>query len=264
MFRFAKKRLLSFAVASVVFSFLLGSSSVYAHDFWVNASAPEKDLVKAEIGYGHDFPNPEPIAEGRVHLFDSLQLIKPDGVLKLKQVGENYAYQEKEALKKGSYIVTGTYLPTFWSKGSDGWAQKSRAQRPDATYCEKVTMFAKAVLNVSGSTSDEFVTKPIGQELEIVPLVNPAKVKTGEKFPVQILFDGKPLRTAKVSATFGGFSDRGYKAFSGRTDLEGYIDIIPLKAGYWYAEVEHKYGYEDKNVCDEVVLISTLTFNIND
>jgi uncharacterized GH25 family protein len=51
MFRFAKKRLLSLAVASVAFSFLLGSSSVYAHDFWVNASAPKKDLVKAEIGY---------------------------------------------------------------------------------------------------------------------------------------------------------------------------------------------------------------------
>ena len=51
MFRFAKKRLLSLAVASVAFSFLLGSSRVYAPDFLVNASAPKNDPVKAGLGY---------------------------------------------------------------------------------------------------------------------------------------------------------------------------------------------------------------------
>ena len=265
MFRsVTKSKLFHIAAASLVFSFLSAAPSAFAHDFWVNAARPENGVLKAEIGYGHGFPKPETIAEERVHLFDSLYLATPEEKVKLVQSGENYAYEGKKELTKGSYMVLGYYHPTFWSNGDDGWAQKDRHQRPDAKYCEEVSMFAKTILNIDGSDDDSFITKPTGQRLEIVPLMNPAKVKAGEKFTVQILVDGKPLKTAKLEATFGGFSDKDFKAFSGRADLQGIIDIIPLKAGYWFAKVSHAFEHEDKTRADEVVLVSTLTFHIGE
>ena len=47
-----------------------------AHDFWVNAS---HDAAKAQIGYGHGFPEPEAIAADRVHIFNPLRLVTPTG-----------------------------------------------------------------------------------------------------------------------------------------------------------------------------------------
>lgn len=253
---------LPLALAIAVLPFLMAVPRAQAHDFWINASKPSGGVIKAEMGYGHNFPHPEPIAQDRLKLFDALQLITPDGVVKLDQAGENYAFQGKCDLKDGSAMVVGTYLPTFWSKGEGGWSQTDRTQRPDATYCEEVSMHAKTIVGIGGGAED-FVTRPVGQDLEIVPLANPAKVRAGEKFPVQILFDGKPVKTAEVVATFSGFSDREYKAFQGRTDLEGRIDIIPLKAGYWFAKVEHCLDHPDKAKADERIYIATLSFHID-
>jgi uncharacterized GH25 family protein len=252
------------AVVSLVFSLALAASGAFAHDFWVNAFEPKDGLVKAEIGYGHDFPKPEPIPEDRTHLFDVLQLATPEGTVKLTPGGTNYAYEGKADLKKGSYLVLGFYHPTFWSKGPDGWAQKNRTERPDATYCEEVTMTAKAILDVAGGQESDFISKPTGQRIEIVPQVHPSTVKPGGKFPVQVLVDGKPAKTVKLEATLAGFSDKEYKAFQGRTDLNGMIDIIPLKAGYWFAEVEQTSEHENKAACDKVLLIATLAFRIDE
>lgn len=70
-----------------------------------------------------------------------------------------------------------------------------------------------------------------------------------------------------VYAGFAGDTKDGdpaneYKAFYGRTDLKGIINIIPSKAGYWNASVEVKVPYADKTVADESVLVSRLTFMI--
>lgn len=235
----------------------------HAHDFWVNASTSEDGLFKADIGYGHAFPDPEPIVAERRHLFEPLQLVTPDGPILLDQVGENYAYRKKVNLTKGSYLVLGSYKPTFWSNGSGGWSQTDRTQRPDATYVEEAIMCAKTIVNVQDATDDKAIAKPVGQRLEIVPLTHPAKVMVAETFPMQVLFDGKPAKTITVEATYAGFSDKNYKAFQGNTDLKGQIDFIPLKAGYWIVKAKHAFEHPDQAKADEVVLVATLTFKIN-
>ena len=237
--------------------------AVYAHELWINAEAPKNGLFRADIGYGHAFPKPEPIAADRVHIFEPLQLVTPDGVTTLEQSGENYAYQKKGNLKKGSYMVIGFYKPTFWSNGPDGWAQTDRTQRPDAVYVEEAIMCAKTIVNVQGGTDDNLITKPVGQRLEIVPMINPAKVKAEEKFPMQVLCDGKPAKAVNIVATFAGFSDKNYNAFQGQTDLKGHVDFIPLKDGYWAVKAKHAFEHPDKAKADEVVLMSTFTFQIN-
>ena len=265
MFRFSRNGIgFSLVLAVVLASFLLTAiPGAYAHDFWVIASEPENGIFRADIGYSHDFPNAEPIAADRIHIFEPLQLVTPDGSIKLEQVGENYAYQKKINLKKGSYMVVGFYRPTFWANGPEGWSQQDRIQRPDAAYVEEAIMGAKTIVNVQGATDDGLISKPVGQRLEIVPLANPAKVKVEGKFPMQVLLDGKPAKAINVEATYAGFSDKGYKAFQGKTDMKGLIDVIPLKNGYWVVQAKHTYEHPDKSRADEVSLVSTLTFKID-
>lgn len=265
MLRFPRNGIGSGLVLAVFVVCLLFSAipGAYAHNFWVVAYEPGNGLFRADIGYGHAFPTPEPIVADRVHIFKPLQLVTPDGRIKLDQVGENYAFQKKVNLKKGSYMVIGFYRPTFWANGPEGWSQQDRTQRPDAIYVEEAIMCAKTIVNVQGATDADLITKPVGQRLEIVPLINPAKVRVEEKFPMQVLCDGKPANAINVEATFAGFSDKDYKAFQGKTNIKGLIDFIPLKHGYWVVQAKQTLEHPDKSRADEVVLVATLTFKIN-
>ena len=50
-------RFLLSAAAVIVLS--LCSVAADAHEFWINAKAPEGGVLKADIGFGHGFPDPE-------------------------------------------------------------------------------------------------------------------------------------------------------------------------------------------------------------
>ena len=267
------RKLFSVMVAGALFAAFLGVAAE-AHEFWVNADYKD-GLLKADLGYGHEFPNPEVIPDDRTHLFEPLKLATPEGMTEMAQTGDNFHYEVKADLKKGDYLVLGNYKPSFWAKGPEGWKQGDKAKykeltKADATYAEEAVMFAKLVLNVDGADGKDFITKPVGQRLEMVPQVNPATVKPGGRFPVQVLLEGKPVKTVEVKAVFAGFAgktkdgdpDNEYRAFWGRTDLNGIVNIIPAKAGYWTVNIENRVPYPDKAKCDESVLVASLTFNI--
>lgn len=238
-------------------------TGAHAHEYWVRAFEPQNGLVKAHIGYGHTFPQCDPISQDRLHLFAPLCLVTPDGIVSMDQAGENHAYRKIIALKKGAYMVVGSCRPSFWSKGPGGWKEKDRLQRPDATHVREAIKCAKTILNIQGASDLNLLNTPVGQRLEIVPMVNPAVVSVGNRFPVQVLYEGKPVKTACLEATFAGFSNQEYMAFKGNTDLKGRISIIPLKPGLWIAKVRHMVDYPDKRRADKIVMVSTLTFRIN-
>ena len=60
-------RFLLSAAAVIVLS--LCSVAADAHEFWINAKAPEGGVLKADIGFGHGFPDPETIPEDRIAVF---------------------------------------------------------------------------------------------------------------------------------------------------------------------------------------------------
>jgi len=266
MFEFSKKTMRVGLITVGIATMLLFSvvPAAVAHELWVNALGQKGELFRADIGYGHDFPKAEPIAAERVHIFRPLQLMTPDGKVTLNQVGENYAYQKKIALKKESYLVLGFYRPTFWSKGPEGWAQTDRIQRPDATYVEEAIMCAKTICNIQGAATDDLITKPAGQRLEIVPQRNPAAVGEKGKLLLQVLCDGKPVKNADIEATLAVSSDKKQKVFKGKTDDQGMVSISSLQPGYWLLKAKHVYAHPDPKKADEVVLLATLTFRIGE
>lgn len=260
-----QKSLLAILLCSVAFS-------AHAHRVWVAANHTHGgEILKAELGYG-EFPEFEPIVQDRLDIFKPLQLVTEKGKENLVQKGlYNYQYESAKPVKDGSYLVIAEYKPTFWSQNANGWKRQNMVEMPDATYCEQTRMYGKHIANVGHeSASKDIITQPVGHMLEIVPLENPANVHVGGRFKVRVLLNGEPLPKAVLTATFDGFdtSDRSKthkveaQAFSDVTGDDGTVDIIPLRQGFWKANVEHKMPFPDDKVCQKLANYSTLTFQI--
>ena len=103
------------------------SSQALAHDFWLLGDS--KEVTSVDIGFGHDFPNPEKIDEKRVNNFETPYILTKSGEkLSLKQSGENYHY-ERAKLEDGTYLIIGEYKPTFWTEASDGTWHMNKNKR---------------------------------------------------------------------------------------------------------------------------------------
>lgn len=253
---------------------LMGVSAL-AHEVWVETGHTHGgEILRANLGYG-DFPTLAAIPADRVSIFKKpLQLWGRDG-FKMDLVQKtlpNYRYQTPKPVKEGSYLVTAEYSPTFWSQNADGWKQVSLKQMPDATYCEQTRMYGKNVVNVGHHSKDKaFVTEPLGQGLEIVPLDNPANARVGKPFAMKVLFNGEPLSGETVVATFEGFTqkdpdDKFHKlepqAFSDTTRPDGSVNLYPLREGFWKVRVVHKSDYPNQAECQKLASYATLSFVI--
>jgi uncharacterized GH25 family protein len=71
-----------------------------------------------------------------------------------------------------------------------------RQQRWRETYVK----LAKTYVRVGQPTADQSWQKPVGLQLEIVPLADPTRLRVGSDFSVQVLRDAKPLPRFSVSA----------------------------------------------------------------
>lgn len=259
----------------LVASLLCTASLAQAHDLWVTAPATlsPSETLKADLSYSHDFPYPDEIPADRLHIFEPLHITSSDGTKKdLVQQGKNYQYVSESQLTKGSYVLTANYRPTFWSEfADDTWAQGDLTKNPTAVACQQAQMFGKSIVVVDGGENLEAISRPIGQELEIVPLANPNSAKVGKLFPVRVLFQGKPLADEIVTATADTIAlmdeeathdHREPQIFSGKTDKEGKVNIIPLVEGFWKVKVKHKTPFANQKQCHENSLSATLAMQI--
>lgn len=244
----------------------LSAAPAFAHKLWLVPDAQSSASKQiADIVYGHDFPTPELIPDERVKLFEPIKLVTPDGDKAFSQGADydNYHYSAAFELSDGNYLLRVDYKPTFWANGDKGWQMTDKkGYDGTVTYGEEAVMEAKAILQVGTSDDISKITEPVGQKLEIIPLANPASIKVGERFPIRVLFDGKPLKTGEVRARYEGFGGYEESAYVGRLDLKGEGSVVISHDGIWAIEVTHTAEHEDKDKADEFVAVSTLTFRI--
>lgn len=258
-------KLLSRSLGMMFVMALAGASAVMAHEIWTTAENPvEGKPMVVIVGYGEGYPTPSDIDHDKLHIFNPLKVVDSKGhALPLKAGDKNYKAVTEQAVGKGSYMVLSGYKPTYWTKGPDGSVLKQKNEVPGAISCGRYAREAKGVVNIGGA-ADDFVTKPVGTKLEIVPLVNPGKVKAGQDFPLQVLYDGKPLAKAKIEGLIAGnkYIEEGNLDYVGETDKDGKFIFVPSKDGQWILMVEFKQPYHDKAVCDLESVDASLTFNI--
>ncbi|HGN1707632.1 TPA: DUF4198 domain-containing protein [Providencia rettgeri] len=267
---------MKYQLIAISLSTLLMAYTASAHDVWVTAK-PMKDRIIAEIGYGHDFP-----AKGRLpnrqDYFVLPQITTEQGKKILESTGTDYVYEFNHKLKNAdNFIISTNMKPMFWSKTKKGWRPLDKQQAPQASYCQFSVKFAKTIVSNGNIELDSYIFKPIGQELEIVP-INNIFSKNEQIDLFQVFYRGKPLSQSRVeidSAEYiknihnhdhshGANSESAHPPhtaeYSLTTNDNGIISVKDLPAGEWMLLTKYKQPFENSEQCDENVAVATLSF----
>lgn len=233
------------AAAAVSLGALFSSGAADAHALWINmtdyhpAFDAEKALAKTKLymGWGHHFPVDGYVSEDE---FNRIWLRTPDGeekIVKLETTG--FAASELKLAKEGLYLIGVTRHASYNTKYRDEEGQ-SHLVKQDMTGLANVfsstysQQFAKTIFCVGDRTAGAF-DRPLGQTLEIVPLVNPYEIanNTGGDLPVLVLFEGEPAAHVKLSAKYEGFSQTDESSCATMTDKNGVAHIRITHWGPW-------------------------------
>ena len=246
----------------------IASLQAAAHTIWVTGEDVKAGQNATIVrGYSDVFAVVAEIAEARLSFLPAPTLKGPDGKdIALTSGSDTSHFQTSAPLAKGTYLVVGQYVPTYWTQTSEnGWEMKGKDEVSGTVVDSyRFAMGAKGVLNVDGALDTELITKPIGQTLEIVPVTNPQAAKVNDVIEFQILLQGKPLPGALVTAMLDGYGDdHELKAFSNLADDKGVVKFIPWKSGFWQLEVLHTLPPSEPNKGNKEDWGGALSFFIN-
>ena len=139
--------------------------------------------------------------------------------------------------------------------------QKMRRERSqeNAPGRELYSRYAKLLIGPVGAAA----SKPVGHALEIVPSKDPRELSPREPLQVTVLFQGKPLPEAQVSAVYAGAKMQGHSyPISSRTGSDGQAVLKLDRPGLWYARLIYMRPAEDDPEVDWRSYFATLTFEI--
>jgi len=235
-----------------------------AHDMWINVEDYTPDVgtpVWISFGFGHYYlcPGTESIlSRYKVEVY----MIDPEGRKVSLNPINGWGYKSVALQKEGTYLIVAKRKPMFFTKTIEGYRiGKSKKELKNVIYCKYSAKYAKAIVNVGKAGGNSF-SKPVGDLLEIIPLLDPAKIRAGDYFPIKVLFKNKPIKTW-VFATYSGFStDKNVFSYATKTDSRGICKIRIIRAGIWLIKVSHEIPYSNPDVCDKSSFSATLTFEV--
>ena len=240
--------------------------SATAHEFWVepsefNPASGARVDVRLCIGDGFEG---WPLArnEQRIERFAALgahteqRLLgldgaEPAGVARLATPGRHIlAFESKYSLSNMQAEEFSAYLK---EKGLERILAQ-RAQRGETQFLARdaYTRHAKALIRV-GDSREGTADHAIGLRLELIA----EPVRAGAARVFKLLYQGKPLADALVTATRLGGADGDLHA---RTDKQGRATFILERAGVWRIGAVHMIEARDKKIADWESLWASITF----
>jgi hypothetical protein len=135
--------------------------------------------------------------------------------------------------------------------------ERERTGQDQAPGRERYRRNIKTLVQV-GSTGDNSYAASTAQQLEIMPLSNPAQSRSGEPIGFRLLFDGRPLPGALVK--FWQRRDDRTQLLSAVSDGKGQIAFTPPSAGTWMVSVVHMIPAPDAPAHDWDSFWGNLTF----
>jgi len=164
--------------------------------------------------------------------------------------------QAKNALiepAKGATSLTVVLDNGIWTKGADGKSvNKPKRDVPDAQLASHAIKINTTVLAGGGEP------KPSGLGLEIVPLVDPMRLKMGDDLPVQVLSEGRPLPGVSLNTDY--VNDPHAK--SDKTDADGRVTLFIRNDGLNVIGVAHVAKTPGNPEVDQVGYFATLSFTL--
>jgi len=244
----------------VILLFCFSTPIVNAHRLWLNIDNEQAKVgqpVRIEIGWGHKFPKDEMIEEKFLHHVYALD--SKNAKISLKQISSNVF--EFIPAKEGAYRILADIHPGFLSKTTEGYKLRSKTGLDNVVFCFRYDIRAKSIVYVG--KKGEMPDQATGDILEIIPLTDTRDLKKGEIFPAKILYDGKPLSSVDVKATYTGFSDQSNTfAVTTKTDERGVAKIKILEKGNWMVNVMYEVPYPNTEECDKYRYNACFTFRV--
>ena len=97
-------------------------------------------------------------------------------------------------IDEGFCALTAIFDNKYWLKTTEGWKNQRNKEGLDILQEGRSYKYTKHIIKWC-----DFLNKPLGQRVEIIPLKDPTSLQEGDLLPVQILFEGKPTLEARLS-----------------------------------------------------------------
>lgn len=231
-------------IAALVAVFIAWASSAEAHDLWLVSG---EGRIEVRLGHPGDVSLPE-----KPRLFDLAALGaggKPVTLLDQLSAADNVL---SAPAPKGASVVAARYDSGFWVKTTQGYRNTHRRNLPDNLKSLWSQKFAKLLISGEGAT------QAVGHRLELVPLADPFRLKSGEPLKVRVSYGGKPLAGAEVEV-----SDAKTKTDTPRkvtADASGVATVEPF-SGETLLTVDHEAPGSFPDLAAEDMLSATLMFS---
>ena len=165
----------------------------------------------------------------------------------------------------GAAVVAANKVGSIWSATNEGGRSGSRRELEDeglkVLVSTRIDKYAKAVVNASAG--DAGFGALAGQDLEIVPLDNPAEARMGDYFRVRILHLGQPA-SVPVWATYDGFCTEHESTYAYYTEsgADGTAFVKITSPGLWIVRTSKERDPGAEGEYDSRTLRSTLVFSV--
>ncbi|MDL1963697.1 MAG: DUF4198 domain-containing protein [Deltaproteobacteria bacterium] len=173
---------------------LLLSSQSMAHDWWLNRSDSGFEIVKGHVeGDG-----------GKFSPYEADRVIHAAGYRDNGQVVPITVTWKKD--KFGSYIfppekfsaITAFVYNKYWMITTEGGKRVWKNDKVEGNF-EVIEEGQSFKYTKHIEKWHNFLTEPLGQRFEIVPLKDPTRMKKGDLLPVKIFHMGKELQSVRLT-----------------------------------------------------------------
>jgi uncharacterized GH25 family protein len=224
------------------------AAAAWGHEFFVMPGEVKDykagDTVQLNVLSTHYFTvgeELEPEEVNEVYIVKNGQ--RTGGSLPLTQNDNRHWYETSYRLADSNPVIVagirkGGFLSVF-TDGSyaDGTGSEAAAAYPEKTIA-RTEYFAKyAKLHLNPSANDTAFSTPLGHEMEIIPLDNPARIRAGSfsRAKFRVLYQGQPLANAEISATYDYYNYKTADTWAQtvRTDAKGEAIIKIDHHGLW-------------------------------
>lgn len=262
-------------IFAITLAGVLGTGALCAHEFYVIPDEAkvfkQGDTVKINALSTHYFTvgeELEPVEVNEVLVYKNGQ--RAGGALPLKENRDRLWYEAEYTLTDNvPAVIVGNRKGGFYCLFTDGgYADGARAQVLAANPGRNVSTaryFAKySKLYLNPAADDKAFETPLGHEIEIIPLTNPAKIKKGvfSKAKFRVLYQGQPLANAEVAATYDYFNYKKADTYAQKekTDAKGEVSFKIDHDGLWIVRVSDTRSSSKPDV-DEDNVAAIVVFN---
>ena len=251
------KRRFSLVLAALSIGWsLVTAEPTQAHDKWLEvepfqSAAPSP--AKVYLLTGEALQQAELLPLRRAASVRRFQLVSSAGSRDLRsQLREDQqpiAITQPDGLRPGTSVLALDTAPVdilltaekfqrylFEERLIDILALRATRGQEEAPGRERYSRSLKALVQV-GERLDDVALRPVGQDLEIVPLLHPYSLPPGRPLEVRVLFRGKPL--AGRAVTFANRYRSNVTTRIVRTGADGRVSAPLERAGDWLVALVH-------------------------